>query len=386
MVRSGEMADRSTERTPLTWAALAAALAVTVSPAAIAQTVTPAPSTAPPAAGQQEDLVLLEADQLIDDEQARTITADGNVQVRYQDRTMRADQIVYDLNTASIHAIGNVQIVGEDGSTTYANEVEVDEALNVGIATELRARLGAQGTLAARAALRHGEGESELRNVIYTSCPICEAGNRPPTWSLRARRAVQNRDTRTISYQGAVLDIAGVPVLYLPWFAHPDPSVERASGLLPPNIGRNRRLGAFYDQPYYWAISPSQDLTASLRLHENINPLLGLEYRKRFFSGQFDISTTITQEQLFDTDGHTFGDNRLRGNTSADHRQFGFHLDFTNPETLDWWKANVKSALLEYQSLHDAREMDQRQRVHPALGDRVAVERPSGRRHRGPRR
>lgn len=324
MVRSGEMADRSTERTPLTWAALAAALAVTVSPAAIAQTVTPAPSTAPPAAGQQEDLVLLEADQLIDDEQARTITADGNVQVRYQDRTMRADQIVYDLNTASIHAIGNVQIVGEDGSTTYANEVEVDEALNVGIATELRARLGAQGTLAARAALRHGEGESELRNVIYTSCPICEAGNRPPTWSLRARRAVQNRDTRTISYQGAVLDIAGVPVLYLPWFAHPDPSVERASGLLPPNIGRNRRLGAFYDQPYYWAISPSQDLTASLRLHENINPLLGLEYRKRFFSGAIDIDTTFTQESLFNTDGDRLGDDRFRYSAFADGR---FHIN-----------------------------------------------------------
>src|SRR5512147_1421110 len=199
MVRSGEMADRLAERTPLTWAALAAAFAVSVSPAAMAQTGAPAPATAPTAAGPQanalhEDLVILEADQLVDDEQAKTITADGNVQVRYQGRTMRADQLVYDLNTASIHAIGNVQIVGEDGSTTYANEVEVDEELNVGIATELRARLGAQGTLAARAALRHGEGESELRNVIYTSCPICEGGHRPPTWSLRARRAVQNHD------------------------------------------------------------------------------------------------------------------------------------------------------------------------------------------------
>ncbi|MGN8061240.1 TIM-barrel domain-containing protein [Ralstonia sp. 22111] len=28
--------------------------------------------------------------------------------------------------------------------------------------------------------------------------------------------------------------------------------------------------------------------------------------------------------------------------------EVGAYLDFTNPETLDWWKANVKSALLEY--------------------------------------
>jgi LPS-assembly protein len=225
---------------------------------------------------------------------------------------MRADRLIYDLNTGAIRAVGNVQIVLEDGSTTYANEVEVDEALNVGIATELRARLGGQGTLAARAALRHGEGESELRNVIYTSCPICEGTDRPPTWSLRARRAIQDRESRTISYQGAVLEVAGLPILYLPYFAHPDPTIDRASGFLPPNIGRNRRLGTFYEQPYYWAISPYQDMTASVRAHGNVNPLLGLEYRQRTWSGQFEFDTTFTQERLFNTEGDRSGDDLFR--------------------------------------------------------------------------
>jgi LPS-assembly protein len=123
---------------------------------------------------------------------------------------------------------------------------------------------------------------------------------------------VQDRETRTISYQGAVLELAGVPVLYLPFFAHPDPSVQRASGLLPPNIGRNQRLGTFYEQPYYWAISPTQDLTASLRLHGNVNPLLGIQYRKRFWSGQLEFDTTMTQEREFDSDGDRLGDSRFR--------------------------------------------------------------------------
>ncbi|MBL8548117.1 MAG: LPS-assembly protein LptD [Hyphomonadaceae bacterium] len=308
MSRAGEMAGRSAERTPFGWAAVAAALAMTVSTTAIAQAQTPAP--APPAA--QNENVLLEADELIDDQEARTITAQGDVQVRYQGRTLRADRLVYDLNSGEIHAIGDVQIALEDGSVTYAEEIEADEAMNVGAARELRARIGGNGTLAARAAVRRGEGQSELRNVIYTSCPICTTGDRPPTWSLRARRAVQNRDTRTISYQGAVLELAGVPVLYLPFIAHPDPSVERASGFLPPNIGRNRRLGTFYDQPYYWAISPSQDLTASLRLHGNVNPLAGLQYRKRFFSGDLELNTSFTQEAEFDSDGDILGEDRFR--------------------------------------------------------------------------
>ncbi|ANP44772.1 hypothetical protein ATE48_01945 [Candidatus Viadribacter manganicus] len=299
------MAGRPAERTPFGWAALAAALAMTVSTSAIAQAQT---TTSPPAPAEQNANVLLEADELIDDQEAHTITAQGDVQIRYQGRTMRADRLVYNLETGEIRAIGDVQIALEDGSVTYAEEIEADEAMNVGAARELRARIGDGGTLAARAAVRRGEGESELRNVIYTSCPICTTGDRPPTWSLRARRAVQNRATRTISYQGAVLELAGVPVLYLPFIAHPDPSVERASGLLPPNIGRNQRLGTFYDQPYYWAISPSQDLTASLRIHGNVNPLIGLQYRKEFWSGDLELNTTFTQEENFDSDGDRLGD------------------------------------------------------------------------------
>ncbi|MEZ5960700.1 MAG: LPS assembly protein LptD [Hyphomonadaceae bacterium] len=308
MSRSGEMGGRSAERTPFGWAALAAALAMTASTTALAQAQTPSP---PPPASQNEH-VLLEADEIINDEAAQTITAQGDVQIRYQGRTMRADRLIYNLQTGEIRAIGDVQIALEDGSVTYAEEVEADEAMNVGAARELRARMGDGGTLAARAAIHSGEGESELRNVIYTSCPICSTGDRPPTWSLRARRAVQDRETRTISYQGAVLEVAGMPLLYFPFLAHPDPSVERASGLLAPNIGRNQRLGTFYEQPYYWAISPSQDMTASLRLHGNVNPLLGLQYRKRFWSGSLQFDTTMTQEEMFDSDGDRLGDDRFR--------------------------------------------------------------------------
>ena len=81
---------------------------------------------------------------------------------------------------------------------------------------------------------------------------------------------------------------------------------------MPPNIGRNRRLGTFYEQPYYWAISPSQDLTASLRLHGTVNPLLGLQYRKRFWSGDVQFDTTMTQEEEFDSDGDRLGESRFR--------------------------------------------------------------------------
>src|SRR5689334_1910206 len=102
MVRSGEMADRAAERAPFRWAALAAMLAVAITPKALSQTPSAQPSPPAPAAapnGATQGLpVLLEADQLIDDDVNKTITAQGDVEVRYEGRTMRADTVVYNLN------------------------------------------------------------------------------------------------------------------------------------------------------------------------------------------------------------------------------------------------------------------------------------------------
>src|SRR5690606_41824835 len=140
MSRSGEMAGRPAERTPFGGAALAAALAMTVSTTAMAQAQEQA--TAPPAPSAQSENVLLEADEIINDEAAQTVTAQGDVQVRYQGRTMRADRLVYNLETGEIRAIGDVQIALEDGPVTYAAEIEADEAVDAGAARELRSRLG----------------------------------------------------------------------------------------------------------------------------------------------------------------------------------------------------------------------------------------------------
>ena len=134
MRRSGEN-DRA-ERAPIGWAALAAALAVSVAPAALAQTETQATDPAQAPTAQNPDAVLLEADVLTDDQQTGAITAEGNVQVRYQGRTLRADRLIYDLNSGSVRASGNVEIALEDGSVTYADAIDAD-ANPVGAASEI---------------------------------------------------------------------------------------------------------------------------------------------------------------------------------------------------------------------------------------------------------
>ena len=248
---------------------------------------------------------------------------------------MRADRLVYDLNTGAIRAIGNVQIVLEDGSVTYAEEIEADEAMNVGAARELRARLGetARSRRARRCATAKAKANFATSSTQAARSARPAIGRRPGACARGARCRIARAARSPIKAQCSKSPACRCCTCRTSRTRIR--RIERASGFLPPNIGRNRRLGTFYEQPYYWAISPSQDLTASLRIHGNVNPLVGLEYRKRFWSGELEIDTTFTQEQLFDTDGDSLRRRavplqRLRPkavSTSTNYWDWGFGVE-----------------------------------------------------------
>ncbi|WP_293613357.1 LPS assembly protein LptD [Ponticaulis sp.] len=249
------------------------------------------------------DRVYLEADVLIDSQDEGVMIAEGNVIARYEGRQLTADRVIYNLETQKVHAIGNVRIMDPDGTVRTAEELEVDGSLSDGVAANFAAQLPQDAVVVARTAARDESGSNSLEYVIYTACPICEAEGSDPTWTLRARRAVQNAETQMITYEGAVFELRGIPVLYLPYFAHPDPSTERRSGLLTPTPELSSKLGFVYEQPYYWAISESSDLTITPKLYTNVNSALNLDYRRRFYSGDLSISTSMAYDYEFDSNG-----------------------------------------------------------------------------------
>ena len=268
------------------------------------------------------DRVFLEADTLIDDQENGVMIAEGNVIARYEGRELTADKVIYNLQTLKVRAIGNVRIVDPDGTVRTAEEIEVDEKFSDGVATQFTAQLPQDAVVVARAATRTGDGSNALEYAIYTACPICEESDKSPTWTLRARRAVQNAETRMITYEGAILQVKGVPVFYLPYFAPPDPTSERRSGLLTPKPEISSKLGLVYEQPYYWAISESQDLTITPKLYSNVNSALDLAYRKRFYSGELNISGSMAYDYEFDSDGDRQFFNAANGRVVEDPDNF----------------------------------------------------------------
>ncbi len=277
----------------------------------------PSPDAAAAPSAAEREPVLLRADEIIDDKDTGLLTAQGNVEVRVGTRGLKADKLIYDREKQTLRAQGHVEITDESGSVEFADQIETDEKFRNGFATRFSARMPNNGLATASSAVRSDGARNALEQVVYTGCPMCKDNEQEPTWSIRARRAEQNTETQMITYQDAVLEIKGVPVFYLPYFAHPDPTSTRRSGLMVPDVGLSSKVGAFYEQPYYWAISPSQDITVAPVLMSQVNPLLKVDYRKRFFSGFVQAESSATYEQDFNSDGDKFGDKTWRSHLYA---------------------------------------------------------------------
>lgn len=257
------------------------------------------------------DIIYLEADSLINDETASTLTAKGNVEGRYQDRTLRANSVTYNNLTGQVIAIGDVVLIDPTGATQFADQIELSGKLEAGTATNFTARFEEGGILGASFVVRDGKEGVELYNAYYTACEPCqEAGKagKNPTWQIKARKVKQNPNRNSIEYRDAVFQLAGVPIFYTPYLSHPDPSAKRASGLLAPFAGIAGDKGFNIEVPYYWAIDDYTEATITSHVYAKVNPLVEVDFRRKFYSGEVNINTSMTYGSAFDNDGDPFND------------------------------------------------------------------------------
>ena len=97
----------------------------------------------------------------------------------------------------------------------------------------------------------------------------------------------------------ALFRVGGVPVLCLPFFAHPDPTVERASGFLVPIPSYDEARGLASNNPICIVVSPSEDWLISPQINTEVAPFLNLQWRRRFGDGIVVARAGYTYERNF---------------------------------------------------------------------------------------
>ena len=80
------------------------------------------------------------------------------------------------------------------------------------------------------------------------------------------KKIIHDKKKRQIDYKNAWLKIYNVPVMYFPKFFHPDPTVDRKSGFLIPQLNNSNKLGTSMTIPYFNVISDSADFTFKPRI------------------------------------------------------------------------------------------------------------------------
>ena len=118
----------------------------------------------------------------------------------------------------------------------------------------------------------------KVNKGLFTSC---KKNDKCPPWSLKAEKIKHNKSKKQITYDNAVLNIYDFPVLYFPKFFHPDPTVNRQSGVLKPVLNSSNILGDSITVPYFKIISQEKDLTITPTIFEDKMIMSQVEYRQK---------------------------------------------------------------------------------------------------------
>ena len=288
---------------------------------------------------QQKDIYNFSADKLIYSQDNSLVEATGNVVAKNQEgKQIAADKIIYNKTIQKLNTFGNskfsdgksgtlfaesfeynlekkiitaeknVKFIDKEKNTYYFSKLNADDKFDEIIGYDINADLNKQN-------LKSGDKFNEfieprfsgksasiknnitiVKDARFTTCKKTNETDGCAYWNLNAGELIHDKEQKKITYKNASLDLNNIPVFYLPYFAHPDPTVKRESGFLPPtlaNLGGD--IGSSLKIPYFYPLSESSDFTVSPVYYFKQNPLLLGEYREKFKNGDLSLEGGFTQ-------------------------------------------------------------------------------------------
>lgn len=270
---------------------------------------------AAPAAAQQlgglpgstvtaSDLLQLEADRLVYDNDKDTVTAAGSVRIDYGGNRVVADRVVYNRKTGRLRAEGSAELFGDDGTRYTSDEIDVTDDFAEGFVNALRVETIDKTYFAAESAQRKEGRITVFNNGVYTACAPCEEKpDRPPIWRIKSQTTIWNQQAKTVRFVNSRFEFFGLPLAYFPVLEVPDPTVKRKSGFLIPSVSYREERGLGVTVPYYFALSPTYDLTLTPTYFSHQGFLGDVEFRKSFNNGLISLRAAgISQQNPEDYD------------------------------------------------------------------------------------
>ena len=202
---------------------------------------------------------------------------------------------------------------------------------------------------------------SFLKKGVFTSC---SKDNDCPPWSMYAEEIEHDKIDRTIKYKNAWLKIYDRPVVYFPRFSHPDPTVKRKSGFLPPTFSSSKNIGSSVTIPYFHVLSENKDMTFKPKLFFNNEFVLQNEYRQENKNSShiadFSIASSDFLSSKNTTKAHFFSNSKFElNNNFFDQSNIELSLEnVTNDEYLKVYKIDNDQINIDTNTLHSYLSFD----------------------------
>ena len=263
-------------------------LALLIGCAAIPQIATAQDAPVQPA--PQSEVIDFAASTIVYDSNTEVVTATGNVIVNRDGYSLRADTIVWNRTSGEVTAEGNIRSVSPEGDVAYGDKVLVTDSLKDGVIENLLVVLADESRLAAKRGERK-DGVYSLDYAAYTACAIEDPDGCPkkPSWQVKAVKVTYDPATKRVKYDGARIELFGLPLIPLPFLSHPV-DTKAGSGFLVPSIGFSRNNGLEIEQSYYWRMARNRDLLASITAFTGTAPLAQAKFRSLENKGAFEIA------------------------------------------------------------------------------------------------
>ena len=297
----------------------------------------------------------ISADKIIYNKSNQLLKTFGNSKFSdTKNRTLTAENFEYDLEKKIISAENKVKFLDNYKNIYYFSKLNADDKFSEIIGYNLNSDLNkekfqSKDKFNEFIEPRLSGKEVSIKDNItiikdgkFTSCKSTNEKEGCPYWNLNADLVTHDKEKKQIIYKNATLDLNNVPILYTPYFSHPDPSVKRKEGFLAPSFASlGSDIGTTIKVPYFYPVSESADFTISPVYYFKQNPLLLGEYREKFKNGDLSIEGGFTQGYKEITSTQTDGSrHHLYGNLNLnfvdkilDQSEFNTKIQRTNNPT-----------------------------------------------------
>lgn len=225
-------------------------------------------------------------------------------------KTIKSDSIEYNVKTEELKASGNTEMTNAAGQRVKLNSLSISKDQNNISTNDIELWLGQHVYIRADEITRDNT-ETIAKNAEFTACDGCDSyGN---AWEIFGKTIIHDSNEKMLYFHNASFWVYNdtFPILWLPYYEMPDPSVKYKTGFLNPSFNSTNDMGLQINIPFYFNFSNTHDLTTTFSYLTKENPLFQAEHRLNLHHSEFRTKGSFTHNKEGENRWHIYNNDKI---------------------------------------------------------------------------